>query len=427
MNSVGYVDKYLTPSAVDEWYAPAYTERMDSILLLATDDTSVLPSRLTYPETPTAVQAEMAKALHSHVHVRVLVDPRSQQQQKFRAALARAGVAIPQKNISFLNVTHCDIWARDTGPIWLRKVGGGDRLMLKPKFSLWGYLVGGHVRGPWASCDVPNTVPHQLGAAFGIGVESADEFVSEGGDKSFNGLGTVLMSRAVERQRHPGKSIDWIEATAHRRLRTRHVVWTGAGVADDEQSFRGPLVGEGGRKVYTTIGTGGHVDECARFIGPSSVVVPQLSQEQAARSPIAATTAQRLDANAAMLANQTDQDGTRLTVARMPYPEELYATVNASDGVYQLLAQLPEIAPLPPTIEVVLASSYTNYVLANGLLLLPQYYKPGRARRFAEADKKAVETMQRLFPGYTVVGVNPEAVNAGGGGLNCISNNMPAA
>ena len=110
----------------------------------------------------------------------------------------------------------------------------------------------------------------------------------------------------------------------------------------------------------------------------------------------------------------------------MPYPEELYLTVNASDGVYGLLSQLPEIGPLPPSISVILAASYTNYVLANGLVLLPQYHRPGRARRFAEADKAAVEAMQRLFPGYAVVGINPEAVNAGGGGLNCISNNMPA-
>jgi agmatine deiminase len=32
----------------------------------------------------------------------------------------------------------------------------------------------------------------------------------------------------------------------------------------------------------------------------------------------------------------------------------------------------------------------------------------------------------RLFPGRKIVGINAEPVNAGGGGLNCISNNMPA-
>ena len=63
----------LAVNATSGWYAPAYTEPMDSILLLATDHTSALPSRFDgYPDTPTAVQAEMAKALHPHVRVGVL-------------------------------------------------------------------------------------------------------------------------------------------------------------------------------------------------------------------------------------------------------------------------------------------------------------------------------------------------------------------
>ena len=45
----------------------------------------------------------------------------------------------------------------------------------------------------------------------------------------------------------------------------------------------------------------------------------------------------------------------------------------------------------------------------------------------ADADAAAVAAMKRLLPGHTVIGINPEPVNAGGGGLNCISNNMPAA
>ena len=121
-------------------------------------------------------------------------------------------------------------------------------------------------------------------------------------------------------------------------------MWIDEGVADDEQSFRGTMIGEGGTPVYTTIGTGGHVDECARFLGPRTIVLPQLTPQQAARSPLAALTAARLDANARLLGRQTDQDGQPLIVERMPYPEEVYLRgVNASDGVYELLRQLPRL------------------------------------------------------------------------------------
>jgi len=300
--------------------------------------------------------------------------------------------------------------------------------MVNPTFSLWGYLVGDHVDGEWASCDVPNRVPDQLAPLLSIPVEHARPFVTEGGDKSFNGRGTVLMSKAVEQQRHPNRTIAEIEGLARTYLRVRHIVWTDEGVADDEQSFRGPQQASGGRSVYTTIGTGGHVDECARFVDPTTVILPQLTAEQAKSSPMAALTASRLDANAASLSRAVDQDGHPLSVVRMPFPDEIVMRVNRSDGVYQQLLQLPELhLSSAGEIDVVLAASYTNYVIANGIVLVPQYHRPGRPARVAELDAQAVATMRRLLPGRKVVGINPEPVNAGGGGLNCISNNMPAA
>ena len=112
----------------------------------------------------------------------------------------------------------------------------------------------------------------------------------------------------------------------------------------------------------------------------------------------------------------------------MPYPEEIYLeNLNSSDGTFNLLTQLPELKlERAQNLTVILAASYTNYVVANGMILLPQYHRPGRPQRYADADARAVAAMRRLFPGYEIVGINPEPVNAGGGGLNCISNNVPA-
>ena len=71
--------------------------------------------------------------------------------------------------------------------------------------------------------------------------------------------------------------------------------------------------------------------------------MPELTAEQAARSPLARITAARLEDDAKLLAAQVDQDGHPLRVERMPYPEELTLSVNASDGVHTLLSQLPEL------------------------------------------------------------------------------------
>ena len=120
-------------------------------------------------------------------------------------------------------------------------------------------------------------------------------------------------------------------------------------------------------------------------------------------------------------------EGRPLRVERMPFPEELTLKVNRSDEVFTLLMQLPELKlDADAEIEIVLAASYTNYVVANGVVLVPQYDRPGRPKRFAEADQRARSSLARLFPGRKVVGINAEPVNAGGGGLKTTAAPLPA-
>lgn len=113
------------------------------------------------------------------------------------------------------------------------------------------------------------------------------------------------------------------------------------------------------------IGTGGHVDEFARFVGPSTVLLAEVSDRQRASSQLANITWARLEADAKLLAEQADQDGRPLKVIRLPLPDELTVTADPSDGIYQLLQQLPELHLKGATspIEVVLAASYSNYVV----------------------------------------------------------------
>lgn len=161
-----------------------------------------------------------------------------------------------------------------------------------------------HVQGPWADCDVPNKVPDQLNKLFGYPLDKV-QYASEGGDKSFNGKGSVIMSKVrvfpkrstamlivpiepsvssqliflapcnfpcsvqvVEMQRNPRLTVDEIEAAAKRAFHVSHIVWVDQGVGDDDQSFRGTLPGARGSKLYTAIGDG-----CGALICRSEVVV----------------------------------------------------------------------------------------------------------------------------------------------------------
>jgi agmatine deiminase len=88
-----------------------------------------------------------------------------------------------------------------------------------------------------------------------------------------------------------------------------------------------------------------------------------------------------------------DQDGGPLRVVTLPMPRALY-----QDG-----QRLP--------------ASYANFYIANGLVLLPTY-DPGR-------DAEAVATLEALFPGRDVVGIDCTDLVWGLGAFHCVTQQWP--
>jgi agmatine deiminase len=71
-------------------------------------------------------------------------------------------------------------------------------------------------------------------------------------------------------------------------------------------------------------------------------------------------------------------------------------------------------------------TSYLNYFVANNVVLIAEYWKPGRPMRVLEKDQQARAILQAAFPGRTIVAIpNIEDVNLGGGGIHCITQQMP--
>ena len=93
--------------------------------------------------------------------------------------------------------------------------------------------------------------------------------ISEGGNHEFNGKGTMLLTEAVEMHRNPHLTRLEIENEFKRVFNLKKIIWLPEGVADDELSFRGTLPG----KVFTVITTGGHIDEYARFVDSSTILL----------------------------------------------------------------------------------------------------------------------------------------------------------
>ena len=367
------------------------------------------------------VHLAMVRALTGRVKVRIIAD--NAQKEEYTKGMKKAGMDL--EGVEFVPIPHCDIWLRDTGPIWAED--GKQCMPVWTGFNNWGYY--DYIEGPWASCDIPNYIPRDLGAFLGLDVFTT-ALVGEGGDKSFNGQGTLICCKAVEKDRNPSLSFPEIEQLLKDTFNLRKVIWVEQGLADDAQTFRTRREYGGGNLpggVFTPLCTGGHVDEFCRFVGPGKVLLAEVFQTAYTdMSPIEQITHFNMEGNLALLRQQTDQDGNPLEILRMPLPPSMIYTIDQRDPVYTVIRNLKGVSINGP-IQVILAGSYCNYLVSNGVVCFPQYYREGMDPRFRETDQRAMAVIKEAFPDHTIIPIDPSPVNAGGGGMHCISNNQPKA
>jgi agmatine deiminase len=63
---------------------------------------------------------------------------------------------------------------------------------------------------------------------------------------------------------------------------------------------------------------------------------------------------------------------------------------------------------------------YTNFYVANGALIVPvSGYDP-------DMDAQALELLGRLYPGREAIGIDGRTLALGGGGIHCITQQVPA-
>ncbi|MDX2390803.1 agmatine deiminase family protein [Streptomyces sp. NPDC054904] len=205
-----------------------------------------------------------------------------------------------------------------------------------------------------------------------LGVDRiASDMILEGGAITVDGEGTLITTEQclLHPNRNPGMTRDEIEGELKARLGVTKVVWLPYGGLLDTE-------------------TDGHVDGVCAFAAPGTVVV-SLPDDPA--HPDHA----RMRANRAVLEATTDARGRRLEIIEVPQT----AFVDMVDG----------------EIEV----SYLNYYVANGGVVVPVAGVP--------QDEEALAVIATAYPGRKVVGVRAPAIAFGGGGVHCITQQVPAA
>ena len=327
---------------------------------------------------------------------------------------------IPDRHVRYYVIPHNEIWVRDTGPTFVRDSAGG-LAATDFNFNVWGYEEG-------APPGVDEQVDRRIAEHLGLPVIRSD-VISEGGDREFNGKGTMMVTETVELERNPGMTREEIEREFRRLFNVKKVIWLRRGLCEDDSTFAGTLPGPDGL-VYTSGTPGGHTDVYARFASPDTILLAEVTESDAAKDPIAKENRDRLEENYRILRSATDQDGKPFKMVRIPVPEHVFDTLAPGDAIYDYIENLDYLDgsnfPKGEEITVVLAVSYLNFLITNGAVIGSAYWSPGRPESMKAKDEQTKRILERTFPGRKVILINAESINIGGGGIHCMTLQQPS-
>lgn len=202
-----------------------------------------------------------------------------------------------------------------------------------------------------------------------LGIERiASEMILEGGSIAVDGDGLLVTTEQclLDPSRNPDMDRRQIDAELRSKLGIRQTVWLHEGLIED-------------------IDTDGHVDNICAFHAPGKALLQ--------------TVAEKSDRN---------WEGAMENLARLRK-----AGVEVTE-----LELLPRI---PGEDDGVVVVPYTNFYIANDALIVPV------SGVDPDMDREALDRIGSLFPGREAVGIDGRTLALGGGGIHCITQQVPAA
>ncbi len=307
----------------------------------------------------------MTEALHQHEVVHIVVPDERGQEHVYQQV---AYYGFDQGNIDVRVFPTNDVWARDSGPIFLVN-DEGELVATDWNFNGWGE------RYPF---DKDTKVPAGIAEMLSVPVFTAP-ITLEGGGIEVNGKGTLLATRSsiVNPNRNPGITQEEVEKALGQYLCIEHIIWLSG------------AVGVGDTDV--------HIDGAARFVDESTVLYSWTDDESHPRYSIFKTHREELE-------QAVVESGKPLTLVPVPVTEgRIYAT-----------GRLPATPPFEPVPSLGL---YANYYVANNVVLVPVY---GDAN-----DARAKAIIAEHFPGREIIGILAHVVAELGGMIHCVTQQQP--
>lgn len=258
-----------------------------------------------------------------------------------------------------------DVWARDCGPIFIRKQvnGKGTYAITDWEYNAWG--------GKYPPFDDDNRIPEYFAKKYGF-KRFHPGIVLEGGSIETNGTGVLLTTESVllNPNRNPGLGKGEIEQVLRDYLGIEKIIWLKKGLEGDD--------------------TDGHIDDLSRFINEETILTMIAGKPDDVNYEV-------LQNNLMILEKATDVNGNSFKIETLPLPQTRIegTTVDGSEHV---------------------PASYANFYIANGAVLVPLYDH--------SYDQLALDFFKHYFPERDIHGIPCADLVWGQGSIHCITQQL---
>ena len=271
-----------------------------------------------------------------------------------------------------------DVWHRDSGPVFVSN-SDGEVAATDWNFNGWGSYP------EWS--EIEGHIPRTVSSILDIPLFTAP-IVTEGGAIEVNGSGSLIATRSsiINDNRNPDKTEAEIEQALKDYLGVKNIIWLSGAPAEVCEQELGDA-------------TDYHVDIAARFADRNTVLYAWTDDESDPRYPY-------LVRHRDELAQATDEAGNPLRLVPLLLPH---------DGVYSIGSRHD---PLLGSGSNFTDASYLNYLVCNGLLLVPAFGNRN--------DHLAQGVLSDCFPDHSIVPIPVVTLTAEGGAIHCVTQQQPA-
>lgn len=336
------------------YYFPAEWERHEATWLTFPHNEDSFPGKMS---EATNSFIKFTEALSKSEKVRININDTGSEKH-FYDLLEKSSVK--RENIETFIHPSDDVWCRDHGPAFLiNPAAQNKKIIVNWEFNAWGG------KYPYKN---DNNIPLLIAKKLSLPVYSPG-IIMEGGSVEFNGMGTVLTSKAclLNKNRNKILSIEEIEKYLNNFYGTDQVLWLESGISGDD--------------------TDGHIDDLTRFVKSDTVITmvePDPRDENY----------KNLLENLKLLKRLRLKNSKQIDIIEIPMPSPVYYNNT----------RLP--------------ASYANFYICNTAVIVPIFN--------CRNDQFAIDTFKILFPEREVIGIDATHLVWGFGSFHCLSQQEPA-